>query len=310
MKTGEHTREHIGRWASPEAERRFRSIEDELWHEAFPAPPSALEVETQVGPTVVYRWPGTGRPVVFLHGMGATSLMWAAFVTAVAGRPACAVDTPGDVGRSRQEAAFRDAAHLAEWLDETLDGLGAGDGAHVVGASYGGWLALNQAVRSPGRLASVSLVEPVGLGEFRMARFMLWGLGTLGAAALPGPLRRRAAVWARMPALADRRMIRMAALGYRRHPFRLPPPVRLEDGELAGIVTPMLVLLGGKSAIHRATAVRDRVHALAPAATVEIVADAGHAMPVSHADLVADRIRAFLDRVEAVPASADGLDDA
>jgi pimeloyl-ACP methyl ester carboxylesterase len=308
MKQAANPREYFGRWASPDAERRYRATEDELWRELFPTPPATFEVETEVGPTFVYRWPGTGTPVVFLHGMGATSLMWALFVTAMAGRPTYAVDTPGDVGRSRQRAAFRDADHLAVWLDETLAGLGAGD-AHLVGASYGGWLALNQAVRSPGRLASISLVDPVGLGDFRMVRFMLWGLGALAATPLPGPVRRRAAVWTRMPAVADRRIMHMVMLGYRRHPFRLPPPVRLADDELARIPTPTLVLLGGKSAIHRTTAVRDRVQALLPAAEVEILADAGHAIPLSHAEDAADRIRTFLGLIDAVPSSVDGLDD-
>jgi pimeloyl-ACP methyl ester carboxylesterase len=296
MNQREQTREHLGRWASPEDEQRYRALEDELWGEAFPTPPDRLTVETEVGATTVYRWPGTGVPIVFLHGMGATSLMWAGCITAMAGREAFAIDTPGDVGRSTQQVAYRDAAHLAEWLDETLAGLG-GDPAHLAGASYGGWLALNQAVRAPARVASISLVEPVGLAEFRMARFMLSGLGLLGASLLPGPLRRQAAGWARLPALADRRVTRMATLGFRRHPFRLPPPARLSDDELAGIATPTLVLLGAKSPIHRATQVRDRVRALLPRAQVEIVGGSAHALPMSHPELAAARITAFVERV-------------
>src|SRR5262245_27847662 len=289
-------REHLGRWASPEDEPRYRALEDELWSEAFPTPPDRLTVDTEVGPTTVYRWPGTGMPIVFLHGMGATSLMWALCITAMAGREAYAIDTPGDVGRSPQQVAFRDAAHLAEWLDETLAGLGGGP-AHLAGASYGGWLALNQAVRAPSRVASISLVEPVGLAEFRMARFMLSGLGLLGASLLPGPLRRQAASRMHLPALADKRVTGMATLGFRRHPFRLPPPTMLDDDELAGIRLPTLVLLGAKSPIHRANQVRDRVQALLPHAQVEIVAGSAHALPMSHPDLVAARLTAFVDRV-------------
>jgi pimeloyl-ACP methyl ester carboxylesterase len=296
MKQKEQTQEHLGRWAGPEDEQRYRALEDELWREAFPTPPDRLAVETAVGATTVYRWPGTGVPVVFLHGMGATSLMWAPCVTAMAGRTAYAIDTPGDVGRSTQRFAFRDAAHLAEWLDEPLAALGTGP-AHLAGASYGGWLALNQAVRAPDHMASISLVEPVGLAEFRRARFMLSGLGMFGASLLPGPLRRQAAGWVRIPALADKRVTRMATLGFRRHPFRLPPPTMLSADQLAGIALPTLLLLGAKSAIHRATQVRDRVQAVLPGAHVEIVAGSAHALPVSHPDLVAARITAFVDRV-------------
>ena len=293
----EKSTEYFGRWASPDAERRFRAIEDELWNEAFPTRPETLVIETQVGPTTAYHWPGAGMPLVFLHGMGSTSLMWSRCVTQMSGSPMYAVDTVGDVGRSEQRVAFRDAAHVAEWLDETLAGLGAGC-VHLVGASYGGWLAVNQAVRLPSRLASVALVEPVGLVEFDMRRFMLWGLSITCGALMPSPVRRRAAVWTRMPALEDKRQFRMGAIGFRKHPFRLPAPERLTDDQFQAITTPSLILLGEKSAIHRAAQVVERVHSLLPDADVEVVVDAGHALPVSHAELVCDRLRTFLNRVE------------
>src|SRR4029450_6874332 len=119
--------------------------------DAHPPPPARRPVATEAGPTVVYHWPGTGVPVVLLHGMGATSLMWAGCITAMAGREAYAVDTPGDVGRSTQRVAYRGAAPRADWLAEPLARLDGGP-APLVGASYGGWLALNQAVRAPARL--------------------------------------------------------------------------------------------------------------------------------------------------------------
>ena len=66
MKQGEQAREHLGRWASPEDEQRYRALEDELWREAFPTPPERLTVETDVGPPAVYPWPGAGAPIVFV----------------------------------------------------------------------------------------------------------------------------------------------------------------------------------------------------------------------------------------------------
>src|SRR5689334_12760955 len=109
--------------------------------------------------THAYVWAGSGPPLVFLHGAGGTALEWFDYVESRDGRAVYAVDTIGDVGRSIQEEPFRDAAHLAQWLDETLDGLNLSR-AHLVGSSYGGWLALNQAVRKPERVASISLLDP------------------------------------------------------------------------------------------------------------------------------------------------------
>jgi pimeloyl-ACP methyl ester carboxylesterase len=101
-------------------------------------------------------------------------LEWFNYVVARDGRAAYAVDTIGDVGRCVQDEPFRDAAHLAQWFDETLAGLKVAR-AHLIGASYGGWLALNQAVRHPGRVASITLLDPAGIVPPDMARFMLWG---------------------------------------------------------------------------------------------------------------------------------------
>src|SRR5437879_1313174 len=104
-------REHLGRWRTPEAEKRYRAQEDALWQK-YPKLPEALDVETHWGTTRVYRWPGKGEPVVLLHGMGGTSVMWGMLVGDLGGRSVYAVDTMGDVGRSLHRVAFSDVADL------------------------------------------------------------------------------------------------------------------------------------------------------------------------------------------------------
>src|SRR4051794_13612703 len=99
-------REHLGRWRSEKAEARFRAVEDELWRGAVPGPPAALAIHTTAGPTRVYHWAGAGDPLVLLHGMGGTSIMWHGFVDDLRGRDVYAVDTMGDAGRSVHRVAF------------------------------------------------------------------------------------------------------------------------------------------------------------------------------------------------------------
>ena len=285
----------MGRWSSPQAERRFRRLEDELWRELMPQQPETLDVETPFGRTRAYRWPGTGEPIVLLHGMGGTSLQWTQYVGALRGRTTYAIDTMGDVGRSSQRAELRDAADVVRWLDEALTEL-AVPRAHFAGVSYGGWIALNEASRSPDRVASIALFDPVGLGPIDMRHFMIWGICVFSAALAPARLRRHIAVWTRMPLVEDRRMLRLLREGNFRHRLGTPQPHPLTDDELRVIASPMLVLLAEKSEIYRSpSAVASRAQALVPDAEVEIVAGAGHALPVSHADLVIDRLNRFLD---------------
>ena len=290
-------REHLGRWANPEAELRFRSMEDELWREAFPEPQQSMDLPTCVGLTQAYEWPGTGTPFVFLHGAGGTALEWFDYVQALDGRSAYAVDTIGDVGRSVQEEPLRDAGHLAQWLDDTLAGLEVAR-AHLVGSSYGGWLALNQAMQRPERVASITLLDPAGVVPPEMARFFLWGgcvmIGSLG----PGAVRRKVAQWTRMPLVEDKRIMRMVFYGQIKHPFRLPPAGPVTDDQLRAIDAATLALLGEESELFRSARVAERLRRCIKSADVEIVKGAGHALPVSHPALVCARLWPFAASVD------------
>jgi pimeloyl-ACP methyl ester carboxylesterase len=287
------TRAYLSTWKNPAAEQRFRTLEDELVEELVAEPPIALDVETRLGPTRVYHWPGAGEPIVFLHGATGTSLMWAQYAERRRGRTMYAIDTIGDVGRSRQQVAVEDAADLADWLEETLAAIGI-DRVHVTGTSYGAFLALNLAVRKPSRVRSLFLIEPAGIVPVRLVRFMLWGAPALFAAWLPGPLRRGAARTLRMPALENSRVMRLVVRGQLHHRARFLPPGPLTDDELRTVLQPARFVLGQKSAPFPARHVAARAVALLPDVDVEIVPNAGHAVALSHLDHVGDRLDDFL----------------
>jgi pimeloyl-ACP methyl ester carboxylesterase len=264
-------------------------MEDALVADLVAEPPAAVDVATQLGPTRVYSWPGTGDPVVFLHGATGTALSWAPYAEHRHGRPMYAIDTIGDVGRSRQAVPIESACDLATWLAEALGAVGL-DGAHLAGTSYGAFLALNLAVHEPARVRSLFLVEPAGIVPVRLGRFMAWGFAALLAGALPGPLRRRAARAVRMPAVENKAVMRFVMYGQRHHRARLFPPGPLTDDELRSVRQPTRVLVGAKSMPLPADEVRRRAEALLPAVAVETVPDAGHALTLSHLDLVVDRL--------------------
>lgn len=276
----------IAEWRSETARQRFIAMEDELWRERWPDPPAAFDVDSRAGTTRVYRWPGTGEPIVFLHGTGGTGLMWSAYVERLAGRDRYAVDTIGDVGRSRQRTVIDDAAGLARWLAETLTGAGIAR-AHLVGTSYGGLVALSLAVRAPERVAAVTVIDSGGLAPFRLGRFMLWGLPNLFGSMTPGPIRQRLA--RRCPLLDDRRIMRMALHGQMNHSFRLPSPEPFTDDELRSITVPTVVIVAAKSAPFASNIQADRAR-LIPNAEIDVIPGARHDVALTHVDHCVDRL--------------------
>ena len=283
----------IGRWTNPEAERRFLALEQELRAEAWPEPPDEIEVDTRFGRTLAYHWAGEGTPVVFLHGYGATSVMWAPLMRRLGQRASIALDTVGDAGRSVQTAPITTPVDLADWLAEALTALDVAR-AHLIGASYGGWIVLLTALHHSERVVSISLLEPIGLEKLNMARFISWGALCGLAAVSPDPIRRRAAVRLRQSLLNDKRWRRMGLTSYLRHRFRLPQPTPLTDADLAAIQVPTLLLLGEKSEVQRSARVLARAQQLIPDLDAQLVAGAGHSLPVDQADRVADRLSRFL----------------
>jgi len=103
-----------------------------------------------------------GRPVLLLHGFSGDRTTWAAIASGLkrAGRRAVAPDLPG---HGLTEIAAREANDLARDLPEFLDALGLAE-VDVVAHSLGAVAALGLAGATPGRVASLSLIAPAGLG--------------------------------------------------------------------------------------------------------------------------------------------------
>jgi pimeloyl-ACP methyl ester carboxylesterase len=76
--------------------------------------------------------------------------------------------------------------------------------------------------------------------------------------------------------------MRMALLGQRSHPFRLPKPEPLTDARLEDIDVPTAVV-AGRSAPFYPRIAAERARRI-PGATVDVVDGAGHEVSWSHVD--------------------------
>ncbi|TJZ57333.1 alpha/beta fold hydrolase [Streptomyces piniterrae] len=300
--TRTETRADVGRYVDDALRDRYFTACDAVY--AMGAPIRAeLDVETSFGTTHVYRYGPTDpaaesrTPIVLVHGAGSCSAMWYPNTAALsADRPVYALDTPGDPGRSIQREPIHQPERAAQWLDEALAALDL-DRVHLIGSSYGGWLTLNQAHRRPGRLASVTLLDPGGLEKVGL-RFFVWIFASLIATSAPKALRPRLAAWLEQQVITVselRTMIRFAVRAYR---IRRPAPLPLTEDELRTIRTPLHLLLGRRSLLVHPQRQLERVPRLIPGARAEVISNTGHGPQIDHAELTNGRMLAFIDSVD------------
>ncbi|GAB2586085.1 carboxylesterase [Paractinoplanes abujensis] len=279
----------VGEFRNNRARERFltayREAADRLW----PSTSVDSDVETSFGTTRVHRLgSGHNEPFVLLPGSGGPALGWHAYVGRLAAsRPVIAIDPVGEPGPSVQTRAIGSGDEWSQWLGETLAAAGV-DRAHLIGTSYGGWIALRHALRAPHAVAGLALLDPGGFGQVS-PRFIAWVIACGLAGFAPRPVRHALARPLRNVTLRDDDAMRLvkASFGFRR---RHVVPAPLTDEELQRVTAPALVLLGEHSQLYDAREVAARVTAHMPHAVAEIVPEAGHDLMLWHPEEFADRI--------------------
>ena len=104
---------------------------------------------------------GSGPPLLFLHGGD----YWAQnrpFLDRMARRFRVVAPRPPGFGNTPRPPWMRTVGDIAYLYLDLLDRL-ALDGVTLVGSSFGGWVALELAIRSAARLSRLTLIDTLGL---------------------------------------------------------------------------------------------------------------------------------------------------
>lgn len=281
----------VGHFINIEAEKEFLKIYDKAM-EQWPNSRQEIDIETAYGPTHVYHYGAKkeGNPILLLHGANGTSASWANFVVELGKKhPVYAVDIIGDAGRSIQKKPIQSVEDYSAWLDQVLNTLEL-ERVHLVGASYGGWMALNQAIHSSRTLQSITLIEPArafaGIRKIAWP-FMLW-------ASMIGPdfVRRSFIRWTSRGSSTNEKQLELVVSAMRDYKMLRISPQYVSDEDLQLVKVPVLLLLGEKSPLHNSQSAANRAQKLLQDVEVEILPKAGHKLP---ADLVNDRILKFIN---------------
>ena len=264
-----------------------------------PTPRSTLDLETTFGRVRVYEFGAASAdraaiPVVLLPGRTSGVPMWAYNLPDLAAaRTAYALDALGDAGLSVQIRSIRDAADQADWLDQVLAQLPV-PRVHLVGHSFGGWLAANYAAWHPERVQTLTLLDPVFV--FQGLRWQLYFI-TLPASLpfLPRSWRTRMlSIIGGGPVDPDDAVARMISEATEHYAVKLPVPKRLTGTQLRELHMPVYAALAGRSAMHDGARAADFARAELPYPTVELWPDATHSLPMEQTATLDRTILAFM----------------
>lgn len=260
--------------------------------------PLAADGLTEIAGTLVHvtRWGDSGPRVILVHGSAQGSQVGGAEhyacqqALAERGWQVLVPDRPGH-GRSpdpgRPDDANLDGALIAELL---------GDGAHLVGHSFGGAVALAAAAQRPELVESLTVIEPamqtlatdipaVRWFIFRLVRIMLFSLSPAKRI-----MRFAAAVGIPESIRGGRSDAELARMGRGIKQLRLPgkDDLRRQLDVIRGRSIPFMVVTGGWNPAFEA--VGDRVAELGDGKRVAIASP--HHFPQS----ISDEFNAVLDR--------------
>ncbi len=240
-------------------------------------PPVVEEFREIGGIRLRYLTAGEGRPLLYLHGGGDPGA-WRQPLGPLSTRfRVIRPDHPG-FGES-DDLPQMSVAAIAEFYSTMFDELGIED-AIVMGASFGGWVGLELALREPDRVTAFIAVDAVGIVDPDEALAPVFDLDRIQAAELmfpAGPLREAAIERAKSP--ADPTAAAKSARGLATAKAITSGPPMMSDPTLAGragaLRIPVTLVWG------EADRVVPPIHAQAwlaaiPQARLHIIADAGH----------------------------------
>lgn len=119
------------------------------------------DIDTKYGKAhVIICGPANGEPLVLLHGMNASSTMWYPNVKTLSQRfRIYAIDFLLEPGKSLCENEVSEVSQIMDWYEEVFEKLGLTK-FNLIGASRGGWLATNIALRNQKKIGKMILLSP------------------------------------------------------------------------------------------------------------------------------------------------------
>jgi pimeloyl-ACP methyl ester carboxylesterase len=235
---------------------------------------------------------GAGAPLLFLHGAGGAG-RWLEFQERLAKDFAVTMPSHPGHGGSPTAEWIEHISDLAFHYYDLLDELRL-PRIHLVGASFGGWIAAELATMASHRLASLTLIDPVGIKVDGWIYPFLFGMdipevvatvfhNPMAALALAPPDQSPETL-----ALQYRQGTALARVAW--NPYLYDPLLRRR---LARIAVPTLLCWGARDRLAPLSPCGEAWVKEIPGARLSVFADSGHVPHLEEPEAVAKAVAEF-----------------
>ena len=307
-----------------------------MWSSVGASPSEQRVHLPTIGTSVRVQEVGKGTPILFVHGASNSGTSWANLVPRLDGFRCLLLDRPGCGLSDPLPGPFEGVGALERFSDALLvDVLDALDlqKSHIVATSYGGYTALRTAAAHPDRIDRVvllgwimgaanpdlplmmrmaaipslaKLMTSVPVNE-RMVRSMFKRIGLREALTNGGVTRELVETYASLLRDTDTMRNELEIGRWNMTWKGLNDDVILSDGFLAGIGAPVCLLWGENDPFGSPEVARRFARKL-PNATLELMAEAGHAVWIDDPDHVAVVMKRFFSRSGSTSDGAERAD--
>jgi pimeloyl-ACP methyl ester carboxylesterase len=288
----------ISVFRSPEGEAKYYAAYAAVLKE-WPVSYEDLSVPTCLGDThLIASGPKGGVPVVLLHPAGGGGVTWIRNVGPISQHfRTYAIDTISETNKSTLSHPIsirHQRDQFADWMADLFDGLKV-ERAHIIGNSFGGFLALNTAFYLPDRIGKVVLISPAAT----FVPIPAWAWHFMPATGIGLIIRSKRMllkpyewIWQDFPKESSIYRLRAvtALTGRPRH----WSPTVFSDEELRKIQNPVLLLIGDHEVIYKPERAIERATRLVPNLRAEIIPNANHIAEYTAPEFVNEKVLEYL----------------
>jgi pimeloyl-ACP methyl ester carboxylesterase len=279
---------------SPEGDaKNIAAYEAVLEH--WPVPYKELDLPTRFGTThMIVSGPIEAEPIILLHGQDSSAISWIYNIANLSQAfRTYAIDTIGDIGKSKPIHLPNNREDYARWLLEIFDQLNL-EQADLMGLSYGGFLAVNFTLAYPERVKRIVLLAP-GIPNFGPPTPQ-WANYGMPMVLLPSRFTIKRFIngastkgYSKEDPVYEQMIIGMTNM---RNVLFMRPV--FTDEELKRMIVPILLLVGDHEIMYEPEKALDRATWLIHYLQAELIPNAGHMLNSDQPELVDACVLKFL----------------